>query len=178
MTRASGSRVGSAIIAAAVAMASCEAALAHVTVRPADAPADSYAHLTFTVPHGCNGSATTALRIRLPEGILSVKPQMKPGWNVDIKIRKLEAPVQGPHGKTVTDVVEEITWRGGPLPDNLYDTFGLVVRLPDKAGQSLYFPAEQTCEQGSQGWTEIPQAKQASDKLRAPAPVVKLKTRR
>ncbi len=175
MMRVSGSRIGSAI-AAAVVMVSCEAALAHVTVQPSDAPADSYAHLTFTVPHGCNGSATTVLRIRLPEGILSVKPQMKPGWNVDIKSRKLETPVQGPHGKTVTDVVEEVTWRGGPLPDNLYDTFGLVVRLPDKAGQSLYFPAEQECEQGSQRWTEIPQAGQA-DKPRAPAPVVRLKAK-
>lgn len=90
MMRVPGSRIGSAI-AAAVAVASCEAALAHVTVQPSDAAADSYAHLTFTVPHGCNGSATTVLRIRLPEGILSVKPQMKPGWKVDIKSRKLEA---------------------------------------------------------------------------------------
>lgn len=175
MMRVPGSRIGSAI-AAAVVVASCEAALAHVTVQPSDAAADSYAHLTFTVPHGCNGSATTVLRIRLPEGILSVKPQMKPGWKVDIKSRKLEAPVQGPHGKTVTDVVEEVIWRGGPLPDNLYDTFGLVVRLPDRAGQSLYFPAEQECEQGSQRWTEIPQAEQA-DKPRAPAPVVRLKAK-
>ncbi|WP_245257023.1 MULTISPECIES: YcnI family protein [unclassified Nitrobacter] len=176
MTRMSGSWLGSAI-AAAAAMVSCSAALAHVTVQPADAPADSYAHLTFTVPHGCNGSATTALRIKLPEGILSAKPQMKPGWNVEIKSRKLKAPAQGPHGKTITDVVDEVVWRGGPLPDNLYDTFGLVVRLPDRAGQSLYFPAVQECEQGSQRWTEIPQAGQA-DKPRTPAPVVRLKAGR
>lgn len=177
MMRASGLWIGSAV-ASAVAMGSCSVALAHVTVRPADAPADSYAHLTFTVPHGCNGSATTVLRIKLPEGILSAKPQMKPGWNVEIKSRKLEAPVQGPHGKTVTDVVDEVVWRGGPLPDNLYDTFGLVVRLPDKEGQSLYFPAEQECEQGVARWIEIPQAGQTSDKLRTPAPVVRLKAGR
>ncbi|WP_425904777.1 YcnI family protein [Nitrobacter sp. TKz-YC02] len=174
MTRALGSWIGSAI-AAAAAMISCNAALAHVTVQPADAPADSYAHLTFTVPHGCNGSATTALRIKLPDGILSAKPQMKPGWNVEIKSRKLDTPAQGPHGKTVTDVVEEVTWRGGPLPDNLYDTFGLVVRLPDKTGQSLYFPAVQECEQGDQRWIEIPQVGRTSEKLRTPAPVIRLK---
>jgi uncharacterized protein YcnI len=181
MTRAPGLWIGSAIavtIAAAVVVASCEAVLAHVTVQPSDARADSYAHLTFTVPHGCNGSGTPALRIKLPEGILSAKPQMKPGWNVEIKSRKLKAPAQGPHGKTVTDVVDEVVWRGGPLPDNLYDTFALVVRLPDKAGQSLYFPAEQECEQGSQRWTEIPQAGQASDKPLTPAPVVRLNARR
>lgn len=164
-------------IAAAAAMVSCHAALAHVTVQPADAPANSYAHLVFTVPHGCSGSATTALRIKLPEGILSAKPQMKPGWNVEIKSRKLEAPVQGPHGKSITDVVEEVAWRGGPLPDNLYDTFGLIVRLPDKAGQDLYFPVVQECEQGVERWIEIPSAGQDSEKLRAPAPVVRLKTK-
>lgn len=162
-------------IAAAVAVASCNAALAHVTVQPADAPADSYAHLVFTVPHGCNGSATMALRIKLPDGILSAKPQMKPGWKVEIKSRKLDAPVQGPHGKSVTDVVDEVAWHGGPLPDNLYDTFGLIVRLPDKAGQSLYFPAVQECEQGVERWIEIPSAGQDADKLRAPAPAVRLK---
>jgi uncharacterized protein YcnI len=165
------------VIAAAAAVVSCNAARAHVTVQPADAPANSYAHLVFTVPHGCNGSATAALRIKLPEGILSAKPQMKPGWNVEIKSRKLEAPVQGPHGKSITDVVDEVAWRGGPLPDNLYDTFGLIVRLPDKPGQSLYFPVVQECEQGVERWIEIPSAGQGSDSLRAPAPAVHLKAK-
>lgn len=177
MTRALGSWIGSAV-AVAAAIISCNAALAHVTVQPADAPADSYAHLTFTVPHGCNGSATTALRIKLPEGILSAKPQMKTGWNVEIKSKKLETPAQGPHGNTITDVVDEVAWRGGPLPDSLYDTFGLVVRLPDQAGQNLYFSAVQECEQGVERWIEIPQAGQVLDGLHKPAPVVRLKVKR
>jgi uncharacterized protein YcnI len=176
VTHASRLWIGSAI-AAAAAVVSCSVAMAHVTVQPADAPADSYAHLAFTVPHGCNGSATTALRIKLPEGILSAKPQMKPGWNVEIKTRKLDAPAQGPHGKSVTDVVDEVVWRGGTLPDNLYDTFGLIVRLPDKAGQNLYFPVVQECDLGVERWIEIPSAGQGPDKLRAPAPVVRLKTK-
>ncbi|ABE62991.1 nuclear export factor GLE1 [Nitrobacter hamburgensis X14] len=176
MTRDSRLWIGT-VIAAVAAVASCNAARAHVTVQPADAPANSYAHLVFTAPHGCNGSATTALRIKLPEGILSAKPQMKPGWNVEIKSRKLEAPVQGPHGKSITDVVDEVAWRGGPLPDNLYDTFGLIVRLPDKPGQSLYFPVVQECEQGVERWIEIPSAGQGSDNLRAPAPAVHLKAK-
>jgi uncharacterized protein YcnI len=177
VTRALGSRIGSAI-AAAAAIISCNAALAHVTVQPSDAPADSYAHLTFTVPHGCNGNATTALRIKLPEGILSAKPQMKTGWNVEIKSRKLEAPAQEPHGNAITDVVEEVAWRGGPLPDSLYDTFGLVVRLPDQAGKNLYFSAVQECEEGVERWIEIPQAGQVPDGLHKPAPVVRLKAKR
>ena len=152
-------------------------ASAHVTVQPADASADSYAQLIFTVPHGCNGSATKALRVKLPDGILSAKPQMKPGWQVEIKTRKLDTAVAGPHGKTVSEVVDEVDWRGGPLPDNLYDTFGLVVRLPDKAGQVLYFPAVQECEQGVERWIEMPTSSERADKLRAPAPAVRLKAK-
>jgi uncharacterized protein YcnI len=152
-------------------------ASAHVTVQPPEAAADSYAQLTFTVPHGCNGSATTALRVKLPDGILSAKPQMKPGWQVEIKTRKLDAAVAGPHGRSVTEVVDEVAWRGGLLPDNLYDTFGLVVRLPDRGDQPLYFPAVQECEQGVERWIEIPTSGQSADKLRAPAPAVRLKAK-
>lgn len=163
-------RVGAVLAVSALATP----ASAHVTVQPAEAPADSYAQLTFTVPHGCNGSATKALRVKLPDGILSAKPQMKPGWQVEIKTRKLDAAVAGPHGKTVGEVVDEVDWRGGPLPDNLYDTFGLVVRLPDKSGQVLYFPAVQECEQGVERWIEIPTSSRSADKLHAPAPAVRL----
>lgn len=162
----------------ALAMAGYAApASAHVTVQPADAAADSYAQLIFTVPHGCNGSATKALRVKLPDGILSAKPQMKPGWRVEIKTRKLDTAVAGPHGKSVSEVIDEVDWRGGPLPDNLYDTFGLVVRLPDKAGQVLYFPAVQECEQGVARWIEIPTSSHSADKLHAPAPAVRLKAK-
>ena len=152
-------------------------AAAHVTVQSADAAADSYAQLTFTVPHGCDGSATKALRVKLPDGILSAKPQMKPGWQVQIKTRKLDVAVAGPHGKSVSEVVDEVDWRGGPLPDNLYDTFGLVVRLPDNVGQTLYFPAVQECEKGVARWIEIPTSSHSADKLHAPAPAVRLKAK-
>lgn len=147
---------------------------AHVTVQPSEAPANSYVHLTFTVPHGCKGSATVALRVKLPEGIISAKPQMKPGWTVDIKTKKLATPQAGPHG-TVSEVVDEVAWRGGPLPDNLYDTFGLIVHTPDKVGAKLYFPAVQECEQGVSRWIEIPSGNETSDKLHEPAPAVRLK---
>ena len=165
-----------AIVAAALAL-QINAASAHVTVQPKEAPADSYFQLTFTVPHGCDGSATAALRIKLPDGILSAKPQMKPGWNVEVKTRKLATPQQGPHGKTVSEVVDEVAWRGGPLPDNLYDSFGMIVRLPDQPDHNLYFPVVQECEKGVARWIEIPSSGQSADKLHAPAPVIRLKAK-
>ncbi len=152
-------------------------ASAHITVQPRETPADSYVQLTFSVPHGCGGSATVAVRVKLPDGILSAKPQMKPGWKVDIKTRKLAAPLPGPHGGAVDQVVDEVDWRGGPLPDNLYDTFGMIVRLPDRPGQTLYFPIVQECEQGVTRWIEIPSAGQGADKLREPAPFITLKAK-
>ena len=54
-----------------------------------------------------------------------------------------------------------MAWRGGSLPDNLYDTFGLLMKLPDAAGKTLYFPVVQECEKGVHRWIEIPAAGQA-----------------
>jgi periplasmic copper chaperone A len=37
------------------------------------------------VPHGCDGSATVALRARIPQGYIDVKPMPKPGWKLEVK---------------------------------------------------------------------------------------------
>lgn len=166
---------GKGLLAAATLAAASSAASAHVTVQPNEAVTGSYFQLAFVVPHGCDGKATVALRVKVPDGVTSVKPQMKPGWNVEIKTRKLDAPQPGLHGKTISEVVDEVSWRGGPLPDNLYDTFGLMMKLPDTPGGTLYFPVVQECEQGVHRWIEIPAAGQNRDDLREPAPLVRLK---
>lgn len=163
-----------ALVAVVVGVGST-AADAHVTIRPNEAAAGSYVEAALNVPHGCDGSATVAVRVKIPNGVMSVKPQMKPGWSVEIKKRKLDAPVAGLHGKTITEVVDEVSWRGGPLPDHLYDSFGLQMKTPDGAGQTLYFPVVQECEQGVNRWIEIPAAGQSADKLHEPAPVLRLK---
>jgi uncharacterized protein YcnI len=163
---------GFAVIAVLCAVAP---AAAHVTVNPNEATAGSYFQAAFNVSHGCDGSSTVAVRIKVPEGVMSVKPQMKPGWTVEIKTRKLDAAQPGLHGKTISEVVDEVSWRGGPLPDNLYDTFGLLMKLPDGAGQALYFPVVQECEKGVHRWIEIPVAGQNRDDLHEPAPLLRLK---
>jgi uncharacterized protein YcnI len=166
---------GKGLLAAATLATASAAASAHVTVQPNEAVTGSYFQLAFVVPHGCDARATVALRVKVPDGVTSVKPQMKPGWNVEIKTRKLDAPQPGLHGKTISDVVDEVSWRGGPLPDNLYDTFGLMMKLPDTPGGTLYFPVVQECEQGVHRWIEIPATGQNRDDLREPAPLVRLK---
>ena len=99
---------------------------------------------------------------------------MKPGWTVTIKTRKLDPPLKAEHGRTISETVDEVEWRGGPLPDNLYDTFGMVMKLPDTPGQTLYFPTIQECPQATRRWIEIPAAGQRWNDLREPAPFVKL----
>jgi uncharacterized protein YcnI len=169
-------RKAAAIAAATTALICLTAsASAHVTTRPDEATAGAYFQTAFNVGHGCDGSATVAVRVKIPEGVLSVKPQMKPGWTVEIKKRTLTAPQPGLHGKTITDTVDEVSWRGGPLPDSLYDTFGMNMKLPDTPGQTLYFPVVQECEKGTNRWIEIPAAGQSADRLHEPAPGVRLK---
>jgi hypothetical protein len=46
-------------------------AAAHLTANPNEAPADSYFRTALRVPHGCKGSPTVAVRVKLPEGVTS-----------------------------------------------------------------------------------------------------------
>jgi uncharacterized protein YcnI len=166
---------GRGLIAAALWLAGCIAASAHVTVQPNEAVAGGYLQTAFSISHGCDGSATVAVRVKLPDGVLSVKPQQKPGWSVEVKMRALQGPLPSLHGHSITETVDEVAWRGGSLPDHLYDTFGLMMKLPDSPGRTLYFPVVQDCERGVHRWIEIPQAGQGGAELREPAPAVRLK---
>jgi uncharacterized protein YcnI len=164
--------------AAAVAfcLAFSHAAFAHVTATVNDGAAGSYFQTGFRVPHGCSGSATIAVRVKIPDGVIAVKPQMKPGWTIEIKRRTLPQPIDAGHGVKIVETVDEVIWRGGPLADAYYDDFGLTMKLPDAAGRTLWFPLVQECEQGVHRWIEIPAPGQKWDDLREPAPFVKVRT--
>jgi uncharacterized protein YcnI len=162
------------LVASALLVAAAGSAHAHVTASPNEAPADSYFRTALRIGHGCNGTATTAVRVKIPDGVLGVKPQAKPGWTIEIRMRRLDKPVAIGHGRTVSEVVDEIAWRGGPLADAHFDEFGLSLRLPATAGRTLYFPVVQECEQGVHRWIEIPAAGQKWNDLREPAPFIRL----
>lgn len=136
-------------------------AFAHVTANPNKGSAGHYFETQLRVSHGCEGSDTVAVTVQLPTGMGAIKPQSKPGWTVE---KKISAAMGGPAG--------QITWRGGPLKDGEYDTFGLLMKLPDTAGETLWFPVTQTCEKGEQRWSEIPADGQAWHDLKSPAPFV------
>lgn len=148
---------------------------AHITASPNELPADGFGRIALRVPHGCTGSPTLAVRVRIPEGLIAVKPEVKPGWKIDLKTRKLDKPVELGEGRIITEVVEEVAWRGGPLPDAYFEEFGLVMRVPAaEEGTKLWFPTVQECEQGIHRWIEIPAEGQKWKDKKEPAPFVRL----
>lgn len=126
----------------ALVLATPLAASAHVTVTPSGTDAGSYSVLTFAIPHGCEASATTSIRITVPDEVASVTPTVNPGWDVSLT--------------RAGDRVATVTYTAHtPLPHELRDTFELSVRLPDgKLGDELAFPVLQTCVEGSVDWAE------------------------
>ena len=46
------------------------AALAHITLETQEAAAGSTYKAVLRVPHGCEGKATTAVRVQIPEGVI------------------------------------------------------------------------------------------------------------
>jgi len=149
-------------------------AAAHITANPREATAGSWFRTALRVSHGCEGAATVAVQVTLPEGVISARPQVKPGWTIETKMRPIEPPVAGPHGM-ITETLDQVIWRGGPLPNAYFDEFGLSMRLPDEPGKTLYFPTIQECEDGTSRWTEIPEPGEAWGDRKYPAPFVRIK---
>ena len=132
-------------------------ASAHITLETRQAPVGASYKAVLRVPHGCNGSATTAMRVRVPDGFVGVKPMPKPGWALATVSGKYARPFTL-RGATVTEGVTEVSWSGGKLPDAFYDEFVLTGTIADtlEAGGTIYFKVVQECEKGVHRWIEIP----------------------
>lgn len=150
---------------------------AHVTLDRNEAPAESFFNAMVNVPHGCEGSPTLKVRVRIPDGVIGVKPQPKPGWELVIRKEKLAQPIVESHGRTISEVVAEVTWTGKLLDEN-FDQFGIHMRLPDKPGETLYFPTVQECETGVHRWIEIPAPGKSRGDYKEPAPFLRLTPKR
>ena len=162
--------------AAALLVLGTNAAFAHITLEIQEAPVGSTYKAVLRVPHGCDGKATTAVRVQIPEGVIAVKPMPKSGWTLQTKKGKYEKSYQL-YGQAVSDGVKEVDWSGGPLPDKTRQEFEIETFLTDslKPGSTLYFPTVQECEQGVSRWIEIaPDGASPAQESRWPAPGVKL----
>ena len=146
--------------------------MAHVGANPGTAPAGQSSLIAFGVGHGCEGSPTTSVSIRIPAGVTSAKPRPKAGWRLSIRKGTLPRPVKDFAGNTVTRGVLEVTWSGGRLLDDYYDTFELNLGMPNTPGKMLYFPTVQRCVKGVHRWIQIP--KKGQPEPEEPAPGVRL----
>ncbi len=160
--------------AALAIVASQSSALAHVTLAAAEARPNSYYKAVLQVPHGCDGAATQAIHVRIPEGVIGVKPMPKPGWTLDIA-RGAYAKSYQSHGKAVAEGPQEIVWSGGSLSDDNYDEFVFTSFVTDfSPGQAVFFPVVQNCANGEARWDQIAASGQNPHDLKSPAPMLQI----
>lgn len=156
---------------AALMLAGATVASAHVGVTPDKTDANSYALLTFGIPHGCDDSGTTKVTITLPEELNDAQPTVNPNWTVEKVVEQLPEPKKLADGATITKRTSQIVYTAkAPLKPELRDALVLSVKLPDAAGKTLHFPTLQNCEQGQTDWSEIAKDGQDPHSLEAPAP--------
>lgn len=166
---------GRLLLAAALALVAVPAA-AHVTLETREAAVGSTYKAVLRVPHGCEGKPTNVVRVKIPEGVIAVKPMPKPGWTLE-KVKGTYAASYDYYGTPMTEGVTEIVWSGGNLGDDEYDEFVFRAFLtpgltPDT---TLYFPVVQECPDGAtERWIEIPAPGKDADDYESPAPGVKL----
>ncbi|WP_053072548.1 YcnI family protein [Corynebacterium renale] len=114
-----------AVAAVTVVLANPVAASAHVSAEPSEAAAGTFSTISFGIPHGCDGSATTALTFAIPDGVEKVKPNVNPAWDITLDQQN--------------DRVTSVTYKAKtPLPDTLRDSVALTVKPAESAaGQAL-----------------------------------------
>jgi uncharacterized protein YcnI len=159
------------------AMLAASPAGAHVFLESRQATVGSSFKAVFAVPHGCSGSATTKIRVQIPEGVIAVKPMPKAGWSVETVKGKYTREYEY-HGSKFSEGVKEVVWSGGKLADDNYDEFVVSTFLTGglKPNTTLYFPVVQECEQGVSRWIDIPAEGHGGHHhgSKSPAPGVKL----
>ncbi len=169
-------RLFASAISIAALCASASLAQAHSSLDQSEAKAGGFYKATFRVPHGCDGKATTEVKVELPEGFISAQPQVKAGWKIET-VKGDYAQSYKVHGKDVTSGVREVRFTDGNLPGDFYDEFTVVGQLAkfDK-DTTLSFPVTQVCgSDASVAWTEVPKDGQNPHDLAHPAPQLLVK---
>ena len=143
---------------------------AHVTLEHQAAAVESPYKAVFRVPHGCGVSPTLKVRVRIPEGVIGVKPMPKAGWQLETVKGKYDKAYTMFHS-TLSEGVKEVVWTGR-LADEHYEEFVFAGYLAGDlpAGRKLYFPVVQECEGGVNRWIEIPAEGKTGEDYREPAP--------
>jgi uncharacterized protein YcnI len=146
---------------------------AHIVFEQPSAVAGSYYKAVFRITHACGNSPIREIVVDIPDGVQGAKPMVKPGWTIGITRARLDKPYTALHGRVVTEEVRQVRWSGGSLPNEHYDEFALVGRLPDRPGP-LPWKVSQICETGRIDWHQVPAPGQKASDLKEPAPVLEV----
>lgn len=163
-------------LAFSAALAIAVPASAHVTAQPPEQPAGGFTVVSIRVPSE-RPEATEKVEVQFPEGITSVRTKPVDGWTADVKMEKLDEPIDDGHGGKVTEQVDTVTFSGGEIKDGEFQEFPLSFKLPEEGelGNMLFFPAIQTYAGGEEvAWTEKPASEDDEAELERPAPMVML----
>lgn len=166
--------IAAVFAATAMVIATLAPASAHVGLKADTYAAGSTAIITFGFGHGCGESPTTSLAIQIPEEFASVTPVLAPGWDIEIDKDDLATPIAGSHGEEITERTAIVTFTAEePVESGIYGMVSLRLTLPeDAAGETIYFPVVQKCEDGETAWIEIPQDGEDAETLESPAPAI------
>lgn len=133
---------------AAALLALAGPAAAHTTLEVQQAPVGSTYKAVLRVGHGCEGAPTLKLRVRIPDGVIAVKPMPKADWTLET-VKGTYDRTYDYYGTAMSEGAREIVWTG-KLLDEHYDEFVFRAYLTDslKPDAMLYFPAVQECGGG------------------------------
>ncbi|PTL77862.1 YcnI family protein [Vitiosangium sp. GDMCC 1.1324] len=112
-------------------------ASAHISVASGPGFANTTQEIVFGVGHGCAGADTYAVRIEIPAGVTSVRPERSDFGKVSVE-------------KNAAGDVTAVVWQK-PDQELLEGDIGyykLAVRfkVPNQPFSTLYFPTHQTCK--------------------------------
>lgn len=134
-------------------------AAAHVEVASGPAVANASQEVTFEVGHGCSGADTYAMRIEIPAGVASVRPERSDFGPFTVE--------KDPSGTVIA-----VTWQKSDadlLPEDLaFYKLTIRMKVPNTPFTTLYFPAHQTCKDGegnlrTTDWVGTPDMMTGSD---------------
>jgi uncharacterized protein YcnI len=121
-------------------------AYAHVAVKPAQVGAAERVTFSVGVPTE-EEDPTVQVRLVIPEGLQSVTPFVKPGWEIELK-----KTGEGEEAK-----VTEIIWSGGSIPAERRDEFLFAAQAPADE-TALVWKAYQTYGDGDiVAWENSPE---------------------
>jgi uncharacterized protein YcnI len=109
---------------------------AHTSVKPAEVGVAERVKFTVTSPTE-RDVPTVGIRLVIPEGLESVSPFTKPGWDVEVK-----RDGEGEDAKAL-----EIVWSGGEIPVGQRDEFSFNAKVPGEE-TTLFWKAYQTYSDG------------------------------